>query len=79
MEKVAQNCLVIHILLENSKKECQNKLIFLVIVLHSNCEGWEDCTNLRFCQSGSKLTLVDIFTYHFTWWKLVDKNSIVLS
>ena len=22
--------------------------------------------------------LLDIFTYHFTWWKLVDKNSIVL-
>ena len=23
--------------------------------------------------------LLDIFTYHFTWWKLVDKNSIVSS
>ena len=23
--------------------------------------------------------LLDIFAYHFTWWKLVDKNSIVLS
>ena len=23
--------------------------------------------------------LLDIFTYHFPWWKLVDKNSIVPS
>jgi len=23
--------------------------------------------------------LLDVFTYHFTWWKLVDKNSIVSS
>ena len=23
--------------------------------------------------------LLDIFAYHFTWWKLVDKNSIVSS
>ena len=23
--------------------------------------------------------LLDIYTYHFTWWKLVDKNSIVSS
>ena len=22
--------------------------------------------------------LLDIFTYHFIWWKLVDKKSIVL-
>ena len=23
--------------------------------------------------------LLDIYTYHFTWWKLVDKNSVVSS
>ena len=29
--------------------------------------------------SFSRSLLLDIFAYHFTWWKLVDKNSIVSS